>query len=82
MNTRIINGTSRNIYTITIPEGTRVCFDPKTGKETIINGEITVDAVWEMNGNPCWIWGDDGDGNPTAYTKEFKKVIEHLEQPA
>lgn len=78
MNTRIINGSPRNIYTITIPSGTRVCFDPKTGKETILTSDLTVDAVWIMNGKPSWIWGDDGEGNPTAYTLEFKKVIEHV----
>ena len=76
---RLINGALREVYTITIPQGTKVCFDTQTGKETILNGDITVDAVWTMNGKPGWVWGDDGEGNPSAYTLEFKKVIEHVE---
>lgn len=59
-----------------LPKGTKVCYEPTTGKETIIENDLYVfDARWSVNGLPGWVFNYK-DGKATAYTLEFEKVIE------
>jgi hypothetical protein len=63
--------------TITMPAGTKVCFEPETGNETVVREPLTAhDAKWGMNGLPGWVFRVR-DGKPTAYTLDWKNTIEH-----
>ena len=68
--------------TITIPAGTMVCFDPETGNETLLNEPLTAhDAKWGMNGLPGWVFRVR-NGQPTAYTLDWKNTVEQDEANA
>ena len=61
---------------IIIPPGTKVCFEPETGKETVLKEPFVAgDAEWGVNRLPGWVF-NFCNGKPTAYTIDWKNIVE------